>query len=197
LATITRLEDALTDTEVFGELICNLIDNIKSKFQYVYNNDLFIFASCLDPNFTFQWINAAEKSGIKRKFKAFLEADVQTSKPSSPKKLWRIFPGRDSLEGDSDDSVQKEIKTFLNLSDTYMDTHLKNYVKDSNPNKPNAPYACVYTFWRNNCSLLPIMAEKAIPATSAACERFFSKTTYIVRPHRSSISDKLTENFFF
>jgi hypothetical protein len=66
LATITaRLEDALTDTELFGELICNLIDNIKSKFQYVYNNDLFIFASCLDPNFTFQWINAAEKNGIK------------------------------------------------------------------------------------------------------------------------------------
>jgi hypothetical protein len=63
-----------------------------------------------------------------------------------PKKLWCIFPGRDSLEVDSDDSVQKEIKKFLNLSDTYMDTHLKNYVKDSKPNKPNAPYACVYKF---------------------------------------------------
>jgi len=36
-----------------------------------------------------------------------------------------------------------------------------------------------------------------IPATSAFVERFFSKTGYIMRPHRRSMADKLAEDLFF
>jgi hypothetical protein len=36
-----------------------------------------------------------------------------------------------------------------------------------------------------------------IPATSAAVERFFSKTSFILRKHRRSMSEKLAEQLFF
>ena len=36
-----------------------------------------------------------------------------------------------------------------------------------------------------------------IPATSAFVERFFSKTGYIMRPHRRTMGDKIAEDLFF
>ena len=36
-----------------------------------------------------------------------------------------------------------------------------------------------------------------IPVTSAYVERFFSKTGFIMRPHRRSMADKTAEDLFF
>jgi hypothetical protein len=58
-------------------------------------------------------------------------------------------------------------------------------------------------FWKKNSTALPLMAAEArllfaIPATSAFCERFFSKISgFIMRPHRNSISNELAESLFF
>ena len=57
-------------------------------------------------------------------------------------------------------------------------------------------------FWRNNHFKLPIfsiVARKilAIPATSAAVERFFSKTGFIMRPHRRRLGDTISEQLFY
>jgi hypothetical protein len=48
----------------------------------------------------------------------------------------------------------------------------------------------------------PNLAKKskkilAIPATSAAVERFFSKTGYIIRPYRRRMIDRTSEKLFF
>jgi zinc finger BED domain-containing protein 1 (E3 SUMO-protein ligase ZBED1) len=47
--------------------------------------------------------------------------------------------------------------------------------------------------------LLAKLARKllAVPASTAAVERVFSETGYIMRPHRRRLADKQAENLFF
>jgi hypothetical protein len=173
---LTILNDKLTDTVVYDELISNLISNIKNRFKYVFENDLFIFASCLDPNFALHWMKPHDKSAVKRKLKAYLSANVIFSKTSA-QPLWFSAPSRDSLDSE-DDTVQKEINRYLSLAKSHMDDHLKEYPLDPNEKDKTAPPACALKFWNKNSTPLLLMAAKArllfaIPATSAFCERFF------------------------
>ena len=57
-------------------------------------------------------------------------------------------------------------------------------------------------FWKNNeaTSLSLSRVARTLlgkPATSAFVERFFSKTGYIMRPHRRTMGDKIAEDLFF
>ena len=63
-------------------------------------------------------------------------------------------------------------------------------------------YADTLEFWKTHEKDLPYLSKQAkillsIPATSASVERFFSKTGYIMRPHRRRLSDMLAEKLFF
>jgi hypothetical protein len=80
----------------------------------VFDNDLFIFASCLDPNFSLHWMNPHDKVVVKCKFNAFLSANVIISKASA-QPLWFSAPSQDSLDGE-DDTVRKEINCYWSLA---------------------------------------------------------------------------------
>lgn len=57
-------------------------------------------------------------------------------------------------------------------------------------------------FWREYGGQLPILEPVArdllsVPATSAACERLFSKTGHILMPRSRNINDHSAEMLFF
>jgi hypothetical protein len=57
-------------------------------------------------------------------------------------------------------------------------------------------------FWKENCSDYAMLAKLAkrllaVPASSAAVERVFSQTGFILRPHRRTLNDLNAENLFF
>ena len=60
----------------------------------------------------------------------------------------------------------------------------------------------VVKFWKEDCTqfyILSLLAKKypGIPATSAKIERLLSKTSFILRKHRRSMSERVAENFYF
>jgi hypothetical protein len=87
-----------------------------------------------------------------------------------------------------DDTVTDSIKLYLNTCKIAQKEHCKNF--DS------------LKFWKQNKEKFPALADLArtilgIPATSAMIEREFSKTGYIIRPHRRRLNCKLSELLFF
>ena len=68
--------------------------------------------------------------------------------------------------------------------------------------KGSSVYADPLLFWKNNETTFLSLSRVSrtllgIPATSAFVERFFSKTGYIMRPHRRTLGDKIAEDLFF
>ena len=66
----------------------------------------------------------------------------------------------------------------------------------------SSAYVDPLLFWKKNEKAFHSLSKVArtllgIPATNAFVERFFSKTGYIMRPHRRSMADKLAEDLFF
>ena len=66
--------------------------------------------------------------------------------------------------------------------------------------KGSSVYVDPLLFWKNNETTFLSSVSRpllGIPATSAFVERFFSKTGYIMRPHRRTMGDKIAEDLFF
>lgn len=90
-----------------------------------------------------------------------------------------------------------EIERYVKASEIFVIEHYNKH-KDEKV----IQYANVLQFWKENEKHFPNLAKKArkllaIPATSAAVERFFSKTGFILRPHRRRMSDTVAEQIFF
>jgi hypothetical protein len=98
-----------------------------------------------------------DKSAIKRKFKAFLSANVIVSKTSA-QPLWFSTPSRDSLYSE-DDTVQKEMNRYLSLAKSHIDSHLKEHPLNPNEKDEKAPPTCALKFWKK---------EFNIPATNGS-----------------------------
>ena len=65
--------------------------------------------------------------------------------------------------------------------------------------KGSSDYVDPLLFWKKNEEAFLSLSKAllGIPATSAFVERFFTKTGYIMRPHRRLMADKLAEDLFF
>ena len=88
------------------------------------------------------------------------------------------------------------IKSFLAVQKQARLDAKKTAVKGS------SVYVDPLLFWKNNETAFLSLSRVArtllgIPATSAFVERFFSKTGYIMRPHRRTMGDKIAEDLFF
>jgi hypothetical protein len=108
---------------------------------------------------------------------------TQENRRLSPPKLQITF--NHSSKSVCEDEFIKKINQYSEMCDEYIAKH------------PN-----VYEFWKLNHSKFPLLARVArkvlgIPCSSAAVERVFSQTGYILRPHRRQINDKNTEYLFF
>ena len=157
----------------------------------------------MDPNFRFDWLDTETKQlEWRTKLKDFLASDqISTNRCETEVDVsfngWTKLPGLNINRCDNNDVLLSEIESYLTDAKSYLKNH---YLK--NKDAKVCTYANVLDFWRENCMKYPNLAKKAkkilaIPATSAAVERFFSKTGYIIRPHRRRMIDRTSENLFF
>ena len=75
-------------------------------------------------------------------------------------------------------------------------------INDSLKLKNKPIYVDPLLFWKNNEIKFIQLSRLAkaflgIPVTSAYIERFFSKTGFIMRPHRRCMGDDLAEDLFY
>jgi hypothetical protein len=93
--------------------------------------------------------------------------------------------------------INQVIDKYLAVANEFYHQHMRT--EDSSTKVK--PFVDAILFWRkyhNDFPVLGKIAKKllAIPATSAAVERFFSKTGYIMRPHRRCLKDDLATKLF-
>lgn len=192
------------------EVATNITDSFNRRFMYL-EDEIFYFATILDPNFAFDFLAKAERDLWITKLKDILEVDYDNntlisslSKRKSPPKYWTRLPGCESNDENDSDLILNEINIYLEKSRCYIKKHYEDIelAAKMNRSEPFYKYADAFLFLKDNESSIKYLPDKAkqilsIPATSASVERFFSKTGFILRPHRRRIDDDLAEKLFF
>lgn len=93
------------------------------------------------------------------------------------------------------------IDRYLTLATDFYQVNIKKLEKKSNSTHKVVPFVDTLLFWKQHGNELGTIAKVAlkvlaVPATSAAVERFFSKTGYIMRQHRRRLKDDLATKLF-
>jgi hypothetical protein len=198
-----NLNENLAKTTNLKYFSTELKRSLSSRFNYVFSDEIFEFSMILDPNFVFSFIEKAKKELAKQKFIEYIERDYNVSlnqfkKKGSTTSRWTRPIGRDSLGDQS--TIATELKTYEELARTYVRDNTSEHTRRDGSTL--VFYVNVFEFWKKYQVELPHLSKLAksllgIPASSAAVERFFSKTGFIMRPHRRCMSDRLAEQLFF
>ena len=193
-------------SHLFDSILILCFLAIETRFRYVREDDIFGYAAILDPNFRFDWLETSSKQvEWKRKLTDLLISNSNCSSVDlsldnisfANNKCWTKLPGQNIKSNDSNNLIVDEIDRYVKTAEIFMGEHYKE-----NKNSDVIEYANVLEFWKLNEKQFPSLARlakklQAIPAISAAVERFFSKTGFILRPHRRRMSDKVAEQIFF
>ena len=112
-------------------------------------------------------------------------------------RTWTRLPGQNFQLIEKNAHILNQIDQYLIKAQLYFTHYHLNHKNDKIVN-----YADTLAFWKENekqFNILARLAKKilAIPATSASVERFFSKTGFILRPHRRKFLDQNAEKIFF
>jgi hypothetical protein len=202
-----------------------LIASVKERFKYLANDDIFTFAAILDPNYGLSWLDEADRPGwISKLEKALLDIEKEPSRISlstasgaepnntvSPDKWLFMYPENKDTAG-----VRAKIELYLLHAENARSkfaSDLKKFQEvqrdkaqaSSREFKPTNKYSArldCCAFWRGMPSDLLSLAKLAkkllaIPATTAAVERVFSKTGFTMRKHRNKIGDICAQDLFF
>ena len=115
----------------------------------------------------------------------------QDVRKKSPPKGWQVR-FEEEEESSEDDEYEQMINNLLNRQKHARQEATKSIDQYLDP----------LLFWKGiepEFSSIAKLAKKlfAVPATSAMVERFFSKTGFIMRQHRRSMSSVLAEKLFF
>uniref|UniRef100_H2Z2H9 HAT C-terminal dimerisation domain-containing protein n=1 Tax=Ciona savignyi TaxID=51511 RepID=H2Z2H9_CIOSA len=197
---VTELQISLKERfyGVFRNLsLCDEIPTlVEIGNQHPFGEPVYLLAAVLDPMFSFQWmidldISDWQKDHIRGKVTDLIveEADFLLLQSTSD-------------PGENDDAFEQKqacMKLFANYKKRTSDGHLKNtnsqldeyfevVVEDNQ-------LGC-FKFWRVNkrrFSSLYCVAKKvfAIPASSTAIERVFSRGEVMFRPYTSNLTDKV------
>jgi hypothetical protein len=163
-------------------------------------------STVLDPNYGFRWCPKEERLKWRQALVSFIEQEdgnfglpdlssVQNKEYSPPK--WSIEYKDEADDLEKANLINHFIDKYLSLANDYN----YDYLNNKKSSDLVVPFVDVPTFWKkysNDLSVLSKIARKvlAVPATSAAVERFFSKTGYIMRPHWRKIKDHLACKFY-
>ena len=173
---------------------------------------MFTYAAILDPNFSFDLFPKSQKPNMIKKLKDYIEVDLENtttlseySKKKTPPKFWTVLPGDDGRNEDDCDLINNEISSYIEKAKQFKIAHAEEAkLQNAKYSKKESiiSYADTLLFWKTHENEFKFLAKKAkfllsIPATSASVERFFSKTGYIMRPHRRRLNDDLAEKLFF
>ena len=114
--------------------------------------------------------------------------------------FWTISYDVDIDTHESDFNNDVMIQSFLEAQKQSRSDAKLNLVNKNTKNK--GVYVDQLIFWKENEKKFLQLSRVAkaflgIPVTSAYVERFFSKTFYIMRPHRRCMQDEFAENLFF
>ncbi len=148
------------------------------------------------------------------KLKNYIEIDFDNTTTLSsmtnkktPPKFWTVLPGADlgNETENEGDLIIKEINLYIEKAKQFRQAHVDKIKLDQKEKKVKDgiyAYADTLLFWKTHEQEFNFLSKKAkfilaIPATSASVERFFSKTGYIMRPHRRRLSDKMAHYLFF
>jgi hypothetical protein len=199
----------------FKSLQQKLITRIKERFANTLTDPLFTISSILDPNFGMRWIKIAERSEWLLKFKQVVtEIDddlpmfdkqardnmMSKRRKTSPQMAHFTFYDDD----EQPNAAQERLEYSLSIDrqiERMFEAQQKARERARLANGPDAKVDPLQ-FWKEHslefrAQNVMVLKYFGIPATSATVERLFSKTSFILRKHRRSMSEKLAKQLFF
>jgi hypothetical protein len=179
------------------ELRQELVKSLCSRFGKQLNNEVFLFATFLDPNFgplmlpqvlREDVISRLTSNIIKNNLDTFNSSDCQTFNSSSKKEFTdRFMRFEDNLNNKESNARRNSVESII-----------KDYMTDI----VNFKGKCVLTFWKEKESrwlCLSKVAKKVlgVPASSSGCERMFSIAGHVHSLKRRRMKAYIFESLVF
>lgn len=170
-----------------GGIAKALLKSLKSRFDPILSNDVFIISSFLDPEFNIYSLQEFKQASVKDKVKEHLRLYIIPPNPTQPVIKRLITDPRYKRYGDNVASNSLSVGKH----DDLMDKCISEYLLSATSTSLKA-----LDFWKVHEQKFPglaIMAKKflGVPASSAQVERAFSLSGHILSVRRRRMGVKL------